>query len=107
MELSCMSKEIEIVLPDGSKQEVVKDTTLFEIKKQFMKQAIVGSIDGELVDLATPIDHNVEIVFYDQASKEGQTAINQLVSLLLEEAVKELYPEVLFAHPQREDKKIW
>lgn len=102
-----MSKEIEIVLPDGSKQEVVKDTTLFEIKKQFMKQAIVGSIDGELVDLATPIDHNVEIVFYDQASKEGQTAINQLVSLLLEEAVKELYPEVLFAHPQREDKKIW
>ncbi|MFC4770881.1 threonine--tRNA ligase [Enterococcus hermanniensis] len=102
-----MSKEIEIVLPDGSKQEVVEDTTLFEIKKQFMKQAIVGSIDGELVDLATPIDHNVEIVFYDQASKEGQTAINHLVSLLLEEAVKELYPEALFAHPQREDKKIW
>lgn len=27
-----MSKEVEIVLPDGSKQKVAKGTTLFEIK---------------------------------------------------------------------------
>ena len=78
-----MSKEIEIVLPDGSKRRVEKYTTLFEIKNQLMEEAVVGSIDGELVDLATPVKANAEIAFYDCSSPEGATAICQLVSLLL------------------------
>ncbi|MBU5361519.1 threonine--tRNA ligase [Enterococcus raffinosus] len=102
-----MSKEIEIVLPDGSKQRVEKYTTLFEIKDQLMEEAVVGSIDGELVDLATPVKANAEIAFYDCSSPEGATAICQLVSLLLEEAIKTLYPEALFAKAQQEDQTIW
>lgn len=102
-----MSKEIEIVLPDGSKQKVVKGTTLFEIKDQFMKQAVVGSIDGELVDLATPIEKDAEILFYLHSSKEGLLAISQLASLLLEEAVKEHYPEAVFAQAQGQGQDIW
>ncbi|MBO0451071.1 threonine--tRNA ligase [Candidatus Enterococcus murrayae] len=102
-----MSKEIEIVLPDGSKQKVAKDTTLFEIKNQLMEEAVVGSIDGELVDLSTPVTENAELAFYDCASKEGTTAICQLVSLLLQEAIKAYYPEALFAKAQRADQSIW
>lgn len=102
-----MSKEIEIVLPDGSKQKVTKYTTLFEIKNQLMEEAVVGSIDGELVDLATPVKDNAEIAFYDCSSPEGTTAICQLVSLLLEEAIKTLYPEALFAKAQRDEQTVW
>ena len=76
-----MSKEVEIVLPDGSKQKVAKGTTLFEIKNQLMEEAVVGSIDGELVDLSTPVSENAELAFYDCASNEGTTAICQLVRL--------------------------
>lgn len=102
-----MSKEIEIVLPDGSKQKVTKYTTLLEIKNQLMEEAVVGSIDGELVDLATPVKDNAEIAFYDCSSPEGTTAICQLVSLLLEEAIKTLYPEALFAKAQRDEQTVW
>ncbi|MGF2941256.1 threonine--tRNA ligase [Enterococcus xiangfangensis] len=102
-----MSKEIEIVLPDGSKQKVRENTTLFEIKNQLQEDAVVGSIDGELVDLSTPVKKNSEIAFYDCTSPEGATAICQLVSLLLEEAIKAQHPEALFAKPQREDQTIW
>ncbi|MBU5363952.1 threonine--tRNA ligase [Enterococcus devriesei] len=102
-----MSKEVEVVLPNGNKQEVAKDTTLFEIKDSSAKQAVVGSIDGEVVDLSTPIDHNTEILFYDRSSKEGMTAIRHTVSLLLEEAIKELFPEALFAHAQGSGQGMW
>lgn len=102
-----MSEEIEIVLPDGSKQRVEKNTTLLDIKNQLMEEAVVGSIDGELVDLSTPVKNNAELAFYDCASKEGTTAICQLVSLLLQEAVKVHYPEALFAKAHREDQTIW
>ncbi|OTO76365.1 MULTISPECIES: threonine--tRNA ligase [unclassified Enterococcus] len=102
-----MSKEIEIVLPNGSKQKVAKNTTLFEIKNQWMERAVIGSIDGELVDLSTPVKDNAEIAFYDCSSPEGTTAICQLVSLLLQEAIKAHYPEALFAKSQREDQTIW
>lgn len=102
-----MAKEVEIVLPNGNKQEVAKDTTLFEIKDSSAKQAVVGSIDGEVVDLSTPIDHNTEILFYDRSSKEGMTAIRHTVSLLLEEAIKEVFPEALFAHAQGSGQGMW
>lgn len=102
-----MSKKIEIVLPDGSKQMVEENTTLFEIKSQLMEEAVIGSIDGELVDLSTPVKGNAEIAFYDCSSPEGTTAICQLVSLLLEEAINTTYPEALFAKSQREDQTIW
>lgn len=107
LELSCMSKEIEVVLPNGNKQEVVEDTTLFEINDPSVKQAVVGSIDGEVVDLSTPIDHNTEILFYNRSSKEGMTAIRHTVSLLLEEAIKERFPEALFAHAQGAGQGLW
>ncbi|MFQ7233496.1 MAG: threonine--tRNA ligase, partial [Enterococcus hulanensis] len=102
-----MSNKVEIVLPDGSKQKVAKDTTLFEIKNQLMEEAVVGSIDGELVDLSTPVTENAELAFYDCATKEGTTAICQLVSLLLQETIKVHYPEALFAKAHREDQTIW
>lgn len=84
-----------------------KNTTLFEIKNQWMERAVIGSIDGELVDLSTPVKDNAEIAFYDCSSPEGTTAICQLVSLLLQEAIKAHYPEALFAKSQREDQTIW
>lgn len=102
-----MSKIIEIVLPDGSKQQVAENTTLFEIKEQLLEEAVVGSIDGELVDLATPVTRNADIAFYNYKSQEGATAICQLVSLLLEEAIKVKYPEALFAKAQQEEQSIW
>lgn len=72
-----------------------------------MEEAVVGSIDGELVDLSTPVSENAELAFYDCASNEGTTAICQLVSLLLQEAIKACYPEALFAKAHREEQTIW
>lgn len=91
------SKEIEIVFQDGKKQMVVNDTTLMEINREQKAKAIVGSIDGELVDLAQPVVENSEVAFYQKNSPEGEAAIRRLSSLILARAVKNLYPEVQFA----------
>ncbi|MGM0237657.1 threonine--tRNA ligase [Enterococcus sp. AZ103] len=91
------NKEIEIVFQDGKKQMVVNDTTLMEINREQKAKAIVGSIDGELVDLAQPVVENSEVAFYQKNSPEGEAAIRRLSSLILARAVKNLYPEVQFA----------
>lgn len=95
-----MSKEIEIVFADGKKQMVVEGTTLFELKKEILPEAVIGSIDGEFVDLAAPLDKNAEVAFFDKQSAEGIAAIRRLASLVLENVVKEVYPEALFAEHQ-------
>lgn len=95
-----MSKEIEIVFADRKKQMVVEGTTLFELKKEILPEAVIGSIDGEFVDLAAPLDKNAEVAFFDKQSAEGIAAIRRLASLVLENVVKEVYPEALFAEHQ-------
>ena len=48
-----MSKEVEIVLPDGSKQKVAKGTTLFEIKNQLMEVLTASLLTYQLQSVKT------------------------------------------------------
>ncbi|GAA2917611.1 threonine--tRNA ligase [Enterococcus pseudoavium] len=101
------NNQIEIILADGSKQMVVAGTTLYELAKEHEKDAVIGAIDGQLVDLSTPIKQASQIIFYNQASNEGLAALRRSSGLLFIQAIKQRYPEVLPAEIQLDDQGFY
>lgn len=101
------NNEFEIVFSDRSKQMVVAGTTLYEIAKEHAKAAVVGSIDGQLVDLAAPVNKASKIAFYDRNSAEGLAALRRSAGLIFAQAIKNRYPEVVAAETQVDENGFY
>ena len=95
-----MAKEIKVTLPDGSRMEVEKGTTIFEIANKIgprlAKDALAGKLDGKLVDLSTRLPENSTIEVITFSSPEGPDIYRHSVSHIMAQAVSELYPEAKF-----------
>lgn len=95
-----MAEKIKATLPDGSKMEVEKGTTLFEIAKKIgprlAKDAIAGKIDKKLVDLGVSILEDSEIEIITFSSPEGPDIYRHSASHIMAQAVGELYPKAKF-----------
>ncbi|MBF0284793.1 MAG: threonine--tRNA ligase [Magnetococcales bacterium] len=88
---------IRITLPDGSQKEFDHPATVSEIAaaigRRLAKEALVGRVDGRLVDLShvVPQDARVEILTGD--APEGVEILRHSTSHLMAQAVKQLFPE--------------
>lgn len=88
--------EIHVTLPDGAKRPLPAGATGADlaagIAKSLAKKAIALKLNGEVVDLSTPInaDAAVEIVTTD--SEEALDLFRHDCAHVLAEAVQELYP---------------
>jgi len=95
-----VAEKIKATLPDGSKMEVEKGTTLFEIAKKIgprlAKDAIAGKIDKKLVDLGVSILEDSEIEIITFSSPEGPDIYRHSASHIMAQAVGELYPKAKF-----------
>lgn len=86
---------IRVTLPDGAVREYEAGTTLAEvaasISRGLAKNAVVGKVDGRLVDLSYPLnaDASVEIVTLD--SQEGLEVMRHSTAHLMAQAIKRLY----------------
>ncbi|MFA9558699.1 threonine--tRNA ligase [Evansella sp. AB-rgal1] len=93
-----VAEKIIMTFPDGAKKEFRSGTTTEEIAASISsglkKNALAGKVNGELIDLRTPIeeDGNLEIVTYD--SKEGLEVLRHSTAHLLAQAVKRLFDDV-------------
>ena len=82
-------------------REYEAGTTIAEIAKSIgaglYKAACAGKIDGEAVDLRTPVtkDCSVEILTFDTA--EGKHAYWHTTSHIMAQAVQHLFPDAVFA----------
>ena len=89
---------IKVTLRDDVR-EFESGVTVADIAKSIgmglYKAACLGKIDGETVDLRTPVekDCSVEILTFD--SDEGKKAYWHTASHIMAQAVKRLYPETL------------
>ncbi|MGQ9631486.1 MAG: threonine--tRNA ligase [bacterium] len=96
-----MSDKIKIILPDGSLREYEKNTTLLEVAEslggEVARAAIVGKVDGRVVDLSYPLseDSRVEILTFD--SPEGRDVYRHSTAHIMAHAVKELFPDAKVA----------
>ena len=87
---------INVTLPDGSKKEVSRNSTSFDIAKNIgeglAKVAIAAKVNGATKDLLEPLKEssNLEIIKID--SKEGLDIIRHTAAHVMAQALIELWP---------------
>jgi threonyl-tRNA synthetase len=88
---------LEITLPDGSKQSVVEGTRPIDIAKSISPRladaAIAAKVNGELFDLARPIETDASLQILTPKDPESLQIYRHSTAHLLAAAVLELYPE--------------
>ncbi|MEP6626286.1 MAG: TGS domain-containing protein, partial [Acidimicrobiia bacterium] len=92
---------VTITLPDGSAREYESGVTGAEIASSIgrglAKAALAVSVDGELVDLSRPIDHDAAVAVVTGPSDEGREILRHSTSHLLAQAVFDLFPGAKYA----------
>jgi threonyl-tRNA synthetase len=90
--------QVKISFPDGAIREfdngVTTEDIAASISPGLKKKAVAGKVNGNVVDLLSPItdDSTVEIVTLD--SKEGLEVYRHSTAHLMAQALKRLYPEI-------------
>lgn len=92
--------QVTITFPDNSTKDFPNGVTGNEILKglpqKVRKEAIAVKVNGEVVDLARPIDGDSQIEFITTAQPEGLEVFWHSTSHVMAHAVKELFPEARF-----------
>ncbi len=87
---------ITVTLPDGSKREFDAPVTVKQIAESIgaglAKAALIGKVNGKLVDLSTVVDADATVSIVTGKDPEGVDVIRHSTSHLMAQAVKELFP---------------
>ena len=96
--MEAQAHTIEITLPDGSKKEFRRGTTVREVAAsigpRLAKDAWAGKLDGKVVDLATPIESNASLEIITAKSPDAVPIYRHSTAHLTAQAVKRLFPDV-------------
>src|SRR5580765_3440477 len=88
---------IEITLPDGSKQSVAAGTAAIDIAKSISPRladaAIVAKVNGDLYDLTRPLETDAKLQILTNKDPEALEVYRHSTAHLLAAAVLELYPD--------------
>jgi threonyl-tRNA synthetase len=97
-----MAESIHIKLPDGSVREVPKGTTALEIARsispRLAEAALVARTNGNLIDLARPLEKDTELRILTAKDPEALEVFRHSSAHLLAAAVLELFPETKLGH---------
>lgn len=92
---------IKITLKDGSIRDVAEGSSIYDVAKEISgrlaKEAIVGEINGELVDLSYKIYEDAELNILRFEDAEGERIFRHSSAHILARAVKRLYPNAKLA----------
>ncbi|MDD5934967.1 MAG: threonine--tRNA ligase [Clostridiales bacterium] len=92
---------MKITLKDGSCKEYASAMSAYEIAKDISeglaRMACAAEVNGEVVDLRTVIDKDVELNILTFNDEGGKAAYRHTTSHVLAEAVKRLYPNAKLA----------
>src|SRR5436309_4368540 len=91
-----MSQQITVELPDGTSREYASGTTPAEVAvsigKRLAQAAVAAKADGEWIDLARPLDHDVALQIVVPDSDEGREVLRHSTAHVMAEAVTRLFP---------------
>ncbi|MGM0874858.1 MAG: threonine--tRNA ligase [Bacillota bacterium] len=92
-----MSDVIKIAFPDGAVKEFAKGTTTEDIAASISpglkKKSLAGKLDGQLIDLCTPIQEDGAIEIVTQDSNEALEIMRHSTAHLMAQAIKRLYKD--------------
>jgi threonyl-tRNA synthetase len=90
--------QINVTIPDGTSRSVRSGSTVSDvagaISPGLAKAALAGIVDGKLVDLSCPIDHNAAVRIVTDRSPEALALLRHSTAHLLAAAVTNLFPGV-------------
>ncbi len=88
--------EVTITLPDGATRTYATGTTVTEvaesISKSLAKRAIAAKVNGEVRDLATPLQADAAVAILTRDDAEALDLIRHDAAHVMAEAVQELFP---------------
>ena len=88
--------QVTVTLPDGSSRTVPAGTPVRgvaeEISPNLAKAALAGVVDGKLVDLSYPLDHDAAVRIVTDRSPEALPLYRHSTAHLLAAAVTNLFP---------------
>ena len=89
---------IQITLPDGAVRELAKGSTAMDVAKSisegFARNVISAKVNGETVEVTTPITTDAAITLYTFNDEEGKKAFWHSSAHILAQALEKLYPGV-------------
>src|SRR5213593_116453 len=90
--------QVTVTLPDGSSRTVPAGTPVRgvaeEISPNLAKAALAAVVDGKLVDLSYPLDHDAAVRIVTDRSPEALPLYRHSTAHLLAAAVTQLFPGV-------------
>lgn len=91
---------INVTLPDGSKREYQKGSSPMDvalsISEGLARNVLAAKVDGQVVDLNTPLENSVELQLLTWNDTEGKSTFWHSSAHLMAEALEALYPGVKF-----------
>ena len=88
---------IAVTLPDGNQVQVEAGTTSLELAERISaglaRAALVAEVDGQLTDLAAPLQGDARVRFLTDRNAEALEVYRHSAAHLLAAATLELYPE--------------
>jgi threonyl-tRNA synthetase len=88
---------VNITLPDGSVRQfegpVTGEELAASISRSLAKAAIAVRVDGKLIDVYLPIEHDASVEVITRDTAAGLDLLRHDAAHIMAEAVKELYPE--------------
>lgn len=89
---------INLKLKDGSIREIEENSTVLDlaksISKKLGKSAVVGEVNGTLVDLSYKLKNNDEVNIITYDDEAGVEVMRHTTSHVMAQAVKRLYKEL-------------
>jgi len=90
--------QINVTIPDGTSRSVPSGSAVLDvagvISPGLAKAALAGVVDGKLVDLAFPIDHDAKVTIVTDRNPEALALLRHSTAHLLAAAVTNLFPGV-------------
>ncbi|MBM7648860.1 threonyl-tRNA synthetase [Bacillus ectoiniformans] len=90
-----MSDMLKMQFPDGSVKEFPKGTTTEDIAASISpglkKKALAGKLDGQMIDLRTPIEADGSIEIVTAGSDEALEILRHSTAHLMAQAIKRIY----------------
>ncbi|WP_404404237.1 threonine--tRNA ligase [Jeotgalibacillus malaysiensis] len=95
-----MEEQIKVTFPDGNSKEYPKGITVEKIASSISsglkKKAVAGKVNGQLLDLRTPLDQDAEVAILTPDDAESLEIMRHSTAHLMAQAVKRLYPDAKF-----------
>lgn len=95
-----MEEQIKVTFPDGNSKEYPKGITVEKIASSISsglkKKAVAGKVNGQLLDLRTPLEQDAEVAILTPDDAESLEIMRHSSAHLMAQAVKRLYPDAKF-----------